>query len=166
MLHLAQVNIARMLAPLDHPIMKDFVANLDPVNTLAENSNGFVWRLKDDSNNATTLRVFDDDFMIVNLSVWKSTDSLFDYVYKSDHVKVFKRKKEWFERLPEMHMVLWYVPAGHTPTVEEAIERLLYLRANGETPYAFSFRKRFEPKDVATFNLKNQVSLNKLKFLP
>src|SRR6187549_3307371 len=102
MVHIAQVNIGRILASLDHPVMKDFVDNLEPINTLAETSKGFIWRLKDDSDNATYIRVFDDDFMIVNLSVWESINALFDYVYHSDHMKVFKRKKEWFERLPEM----------------------------------------------------------------
>ena len=141
--HLAQLNIARMLAPLDSPIMADFVANMDPINRLAENSNGFVWRLKDDSNNATSIRIFDDDFLIVNMSVWESVDSLFQFVYESDHIEVFKRRKEWFEKMPEMHMVLWYIPVGTVPSVADAVERLTLLRLQGETPYAFSFRKKF-----------------------
>lgn len=149
-LNLAQVNIARMLAPIDSPVMKDFVENLDSINALAESSDGFVWRLKDDTNNATSIKVFDDDFIIVNMSVWENTDSLFQFVYRSDHVEIFKRRKEWFEKMPEMHMVLWYVPANHFPTVEEAIERLTYLRKKGETPFAFSFKKRFTVEDVQT----------------
>lgn len=146
--HLAQINIAKMLAPIDSPVMAGFVANLDNINALAERSDGFVWRLKDDSNNATSIKIFDDDFLIVNLSVWKNTDALFQFVYQSGHVEIFKRKKEWFERMPEMHMVLWYVPAGHLPTVDEAIERLTYLRSNGETPVAFSFKKRFTVEEA------------------
>ena len=149
-MNLAQVNIARMLAPIDSPVMKDFVDNLDNINTLAESSDGFVWRLKDDTNNATSIKVFDDDFIIVNMSVWENTDSLFEFVYHSNHVEIFKRRKEWFEKMPEMHMVLWYVPANHFPSVEEAIERLTYLRNNGETPHAFSFKKRFTIEDVQT----------------
>ena len=149
-LNLAQVNIARMLAPIDSPVMKDFVENLDSINALAESSDGFVWRLKDDTNNATSIKVFDDDFIIVNMSVWENTDSLFQFVYRSDHVEIFKRRKEWFEKMPEMHMVLWYVPANHFHTVEEAIERLTYLRKKGETPFAFSFKKRFTVEDVQT----------------
>src|SRR5688572_10230314 len=141
--HLAQLNIARMLAPIDSPVMADFVANLDPINRLAENSNGFVWRLKDETNNATSIRIFDDDFLIVNMSVWESVDALYQYVYQSDHVEVFKRRKEWFEKMPEMHMVLWYIPVGSIPSVADAEERLTYLRRHGETPYAFSFRKKF-----------------------
>ena len=146
--HLAQLNIARMLAPIDSPIMADFVANLERINTLAEKSPGFVWRLKDDSNNATSIRVFDDDFLIVNMSTWENVDALFNYVYKSDHVEIFKRRSEWFEKMADMHMVLWYVPEGSNPTVSEAVERLTHLRLNGETPYAFSFRKRFTPEQL------------------
>jgi hypothetical protein len=149
--YLAQVNIARMLAPIDSPVMQDFVANLDRINALAENSKGFVWRLKDDTNNATSIKIFDDDFLIVNMSVWENTDALFQFVYQSGHVEIFKRRKEWFEKMPEMHMVLWYVPATHLPTVEEATERLVHLRKNGETPYAFSFKKRFTIQEVNKF---------------
>jgi hypothetical protein len=149
--YLAQVNIARMLAPIDSPVMQDFVANLDRINTLAENSKGFVWRLKDDTNNATSIKIFDDDFLIVNMSVWQNTDALFQFVYQSDHVEIFKRRKEWFEKMPEMHMVLWYVSATHLPTVEEATERLVHVRKNGETPYAFSFKKRFTIQEVNKF---------------
>ena len=148
--HLAQLNIARMLAPIDSPVMADFVANLDRINLLAENSNGFVWRLKDDTNNATSVRIFDDDFLIVNLSVWQSPDTLFQFVYNSDHLEVFKRRKEWFEKMIEMHMVMWYLPVDSIPTVADAVERLTHLRSEGETPYAFSFRKRFSVEEAMT----------------
>jgi len=146
--HLAQLNIARMLAPIDSPVMADFVANLDRINILAENSNGFVWRLKDDTNNATSIRIFDDDFLIVNMSVWENTEALFQFVYNSDHLEVFRRRKEWFEKMLEMHMVMWYLPEGSTPSVADAVERLTHLRAQGETPYAFSFRKRFSVEET------------------
>ena len=149
-LHLAQLNIARMLAPIDSPVMADFVANLDPINRLAENSNGFVWRLKDETNNATSIRIFDDDFLIVNMSVWESVDSLFQFVYQSDHIEVFKRRKEWFEKMPEMHMVLWYIPVGSVPSVADAVERLTHLRLQGETPYAFSFRQKFTAAETVS----------------
>ena len=150
-MQLAQVNIARMLAPIDSPVMREFVENLDPINALAENSPGFVWRLKDDTNNATSIKVFDDDFLIVNMSVWTGVDALFEYVYKSDHTKVLKRKSEWFEHLRERHMALWYVPDGKYPTIQDAIDRINHLRQNGETPHAFTFKKRFTPEDwVAT----------------
>ena len=148
---LAQVNIARMLAPIDSPLMSDFVANLDRINELAETSEGFVWRLKDDSNNATSMRIYDDDFMIINMSVWRSIDDLAAYAYRSAHAEVFKRRSEWFEKMSEPHMALWYVVAGNRPTVSEAIERLAHIRAHGETPFAFTFRKKFPITDYIAF---------------
>ncbi|PSL47973.1 uncharacterized protein DUF3291 [Chitinophaga niastensis] len=149
--YLAQVNIAKMLAPLDNPVMADFVANLDRINHIAENSEGFIWRLKDDQNNATSIKIFDDDYLLVNLSVWKNVDALFQFTYQSDHVEIFKRKKEWFEKMSDMHMGLWYVPAGHLPTIADTQERLTYLRNNGSTPFAFTFKNRFTPADVVNF---------------
>ena len=140
-LHLAQLNIARMLAPLTDPVMADFVANLDPINQLAEDSPGFVWRLKGDGNDATSLRPFDDDFIIVNMSTWANLEALQAYVYRSAHTGFLRRRKEWFSKMSDAMVVLWWVPAGHTPTVEEAKERLLHLRQHGETAHAFSFKK-------------------------
>src|SRR5687767_2821159 len=102
--HLAQINIGKILGPIDSPVMAEFVANLDPINELAEKSEGFIWRLKDESNNATTIKVYDDDFIIVNMSVWRNIDSLFQFVYKSKHIDYFMRRSEWFERMPQMHM--------------------------------------------------------------
>jgi len=148
---IAQVNIGRMLAPIDSPVMAEFVANLDRINALAESSEGFVWRLKDDHNNATSIKIYDDDFIIVNMSVWRTIDSLFNFAYKSHHVEIFKKRSSWFEKMPEMHMALWYVPAGHEPTVAEAEGRLNYIRANGETPRAFTFRKRFTAEEHQQF---------------
>ncbi len=139
-IHLAQVNIAKMLAPIDSPVMADFFNNLTPINELAEGSEGFVWRLKDETNNATAIKVYDDDFIIVNMSVWKNIDSLFQFAYKSKHIDYFIRRSEWFEKMPQMHMALWNIPAGHEPSVAEAVERLDYLRKNGESDYAFTFR--------------------------
>ena len=146
--HLAEINIAKMIAPLNSPVMAEFVANLEPVNLLAEKSAGFVWRLKDDSNNATAIKVYDDEFIIVNMSVWESADALYQYVYKSHHAEYVKRRKEWFQKMPEMHLVLWYIPAGHTPTVQEAVDRLNHLRKNGETPFAFTFKKQFTVEEA------------------
>jgi Domain of unknown function (DUF3291) len=149
--YLSQINIAKMQAPIDSPLMADFVANLDNINALAEKSEGFIWRLKDNNNNATSIKIFNDDFLIVNMSVWKNADALFQFVYQSNHVEIFKRRKEWFEKMQEMHMALWYIPEGHLPTVSEATERLRYLRSNGETPFAFSFKKRYTIEESANF---------------
>ena len=140
---LAQVNIAKMKDTIDSPVMKGFVDALDEINALAESSPGFIWRLKGDEENATAIRVFEDDYLIINMSVWQDRDSLFDFVYKSDHLNVYLRKKEWFHAMPEMHMALWYVPEGHYPSPEEGRAKLEYLRAHGETPEAFSFKSKF-----------------------
>ncbi|MFD0861247.1 DUF3291 domain-containing protein [Sungkyunkwania multivorans] len=150
-MNLAQLNIARMLAPIDSLVMKDFVDNLDRINALADKSDGFVWRLKGESENATAIRVFEDDFLIINMSVWKDRNALFEYVYASDHVEVFRRKKEWFSNMKEMHMALWFVEEGHVPSPEEAKKRLKYLRQHGETPYAFSFKSKFTPEDLKNY---------------
>lgn len=138
--HLAQLNIARMLAPIDSPVMAEFVAQLDAINALADGSPGFVWRLVGAGNDATSLRPFPDDFIIVNMSVWESIEALKQYVYRSDHARVLRERAKWFEKMSESHMVLWWVPAGHIPTVTEAKAKLMHLREHGETPEAFTFR--------------------------
>jgi hypothetical protein len=150
--YIAQINIAKMLAPLDSPVMVDFVANLHRINQVAEASEGFIWRLQD-YGNATSIRIYDDDFFLVNMSVWKDVDSLFQFAYKSQHIEIFKRRKEWFEKMSQMHMALWFVPQDHIPKVEEATQRLDHIRMHGETPYAFSFKKRFSKEDALNFKL-------------
>lgn len=154
-MQLAQINIAEMLAPIDDPIMADFVANLDRINELAEKSNGFIWRLKDEEGNATAMTVFDNIFLIINMSVWKDKKVLHEYVYKSAHAEILKRKKEWFHKFPRMHMALWYVPDGHEPSPEEAKERLYHLQEYGDTPYAFSFKSTFSVEDSLSYQKKN-----------
>jgi hypothetical protein len=150
-MHLAQVNIAKMKDPIDSPMMADFVNNLDRINALAENSEGFIWRLKDEDNNATSVKVFDNDFLIINLSVWENAELLKNYVYNSLHVEILKRKKEWFEKMDQMHMALWYVEKGIFPSPIEAKEKLEYLREHGETPLSFSFKSKFIPNDLKCF---------------
>ncbi len=141
---LAQVNIGRILGPMDGPVMKGFADQLEEINSLADGFEGFVWRLQSDEGDATSYRPFpDDDMMLINMSVWESVDVLFEYVYKSDHVKVMRDRAKWFEPMKEMYMVLWWVPAGHIPTQQEAIERLEILKANGPTAEAFTFKQHF-----------------------
>ncbi|MEX0287509.1 MAG: DUF3291 domain-containing protein [Flavobacteriaceae bacterium] len=149
--HLAQVNIARMLGPIDSPVMAEFVYNLDRINTVADSSEGFVWRLKDEDNNATSLQIFEDEYLIVNMSVWTSLEALFQFTYNSAHTEIFKRKKEWFSKMKEMHMACWYIPEGELPTTEEAKKRLAYLNKHGETPYAFTFKSKFSAAEAAIF---------------
>ncbi len=153
-MHLAQVNIAEMVAPINDPVMADFVNNLDRINALAENSPGFVWRLKDEEGNATAIRVFEYDFLIINMSVWKDIDTLFDFTYKTAHVEILKRKKEWFHNMKQMHMAFWFVQKGHHPSPEEAKERLQHIRQHGETPYAFTFKSRFTIEDLNEYEAK------------
>lgn len=138
--HLAQINIARLLAPIDDPMIADFVRQLDDINALAESSPGFVWRLKEETGNATNIDVFGDPLLIVNMSVWESIEDLKNFAYKSAHVQVFRDRARWFEKMDVAHMVLWWVPAGIFPTAEEGRDRLLHLREKGESEWAFTFR--------------------------
>jgi hypothetical protein len=144
--HLAQLNIALAREPLAAPLLRDFVAALEPVNAAADSSPGFVWRLQTDDGDATGIRGFGDDRVIVNLSVWESLEALRGFAYGNrDHLDVMRRRREWFERMPDAFLVLWWVPAGHAPTVAEAEERLDLLRAAGPSPEAFTFRRHFPP---------------------
>lgn len=146
--HLAALNIARINAPTDHPDMAEFMEALDEINALADRSPGFVWRLQTEAGNATDVRAFDDPDLLLNLSVWTDVESLFDYTYRSDHTPYLRRRREWFhpvEGLPVL--VLWWVPAGHVPSVDEATARLDDLATHGPSPSAFTFRHRFDPPD-------------------
>lgn len=143
--HLAQLNIARLLQPLDHPDLQGFVDGLEPINALADAADGFVWRLQTDEGDATSIRAFDDDMLIVNLSVWESLEALRAFVYSGDHMDIMRQRRLWFERMGEAYLVLWWVPAGHRPTVAEATHRLDLLRHLGPTPEAFTWRTTFEP---------------------
>jgi hypothetical protein len=139
--HLAQLNIGRLAAPLDSAQLADFIAGLEPVNAAAESAPGFVWRLKDDeADNATSFSIYDDPMIIVNMSVWADHQSLWDFVYDDDHRAFLRRRREFFARMTEAYTVLWWVPAGHHPTVAEARERLDHLRGNGPTEYAFGLK--------------------------
>src|SRR5687767_969039 len=137
---LAQLNIGIIRAPMDSPLMADFANNLDRINALAERSPGFVWRLQGDAGNATDIRPFEQENMLVNMSVWRDLDALRAYVYDSAHVEIMRRRREWFEKMGEAYLVLWWVPRGHRPSVEEAVARLELLRAKGPTQDAFAFR--------------------------
>lgn len=141
---LAQVNIARMKAPLESPLMADFVANLDRINALAEQSPGFIWRLKDEHNDATRIRPFGDD-VLVNMSVWQDLESLKTYAFRSDHTEIMRRRREWFEKMEGAYAVLWWVKQGHRPSLQEAAERLKILDERGPCAEAFTFAQPFMP---------------------
>ncbi len=144
--HLAVFNIGRITAPLDSAQLKDFMDGLDPINALGEQAPGFVWRYTaEGTNNATAARPYDDPEIIINFGVWESREQLWDFVYRSRHLEFLTRRREWFQHMLEPYLVLWWVPAGHIPSVAEAKQRLQLLRAHGPTPRAFTFRQPFEP---------------------
>lgn len=147
-MHLAQLNVGRLRAPMDDPRTDEFRTNLEPINALAEASPGFVWRLQDEeTGDATSIKPFGDELEIVNLTVWESIEALADFTYRSGHVEFLRRRREWFEASSQPIVCLWWIPEGTVPTVEDAIARLEHLRAHGPTPTAFTFRTRFEPGD-------------------
>lgn len=155
--HLAQVNVARLVAPIDSPPLAGFVARLDEVNALAEAAPGFVWRLKDDvTNNATAVPMYDDDKIIVNLSVWVSIEALRAFTYSGTHLEIYKQRRDWFSHMREASTAMWWVPAGHVPDVAEARVRLAHLREHGPTPFAFPFGAPFpapaDPPPAAGLN--------------
>ncbi len=145
--HLAQLNIGTLKAPLDSPELKPFVDNLDRINALAENSDGFIWRLKGDGNDATSLRPLGEN-VIINMSVWRDVNALRAYVYKSAHVEIMRRKREFFSRMGNAYLALWWVPEARQPTVAEALARLEHLRVHGPTPEAFTFGEAFAAPDA------------------
>lgn len=147
--NVAQVNIARLLAPLDSPQLADFVAMLEPINTLADRSPGLVWRLQTESGDATGIRAFDDERIIVNLSVWRTIEALGEFVHASRHLDVLRRRAAWFERMSEAHLALWWLPAETIPTIEEAERRLARVREKGPTSFAFTLREPFGPPDAS-----------------
>lgn len=150
--HLAQVNIGRIIAPLDDPLLAGFVARLDEINALADRSPGFVWRLQTEAGNATDLRPYEDERILVNMSVWESFEHLKDYVYRSAHAQVMRQRRQWFEKFEGLYLALWWVKAGHLPTVPEAKQRLEYLAEHGESAYAFTFSQPFPPPHVSPDN--------------
>jgi hypothetical protein len=143
--HLAQLNIGKMRAPLEDPIMAGFVEQLDYINSAADRAPGFVWRLQTEEGDATALRPFGDDLILVNMSVWTSIEVFHDYVYRSDHAESLRDRKQWFTRMEGPSVVMWWVPEGHIPDVEEGKSRLQHLEKHGPTPQAFTFKKWFPP---------------------
>ena len=142
--HLAQINIGRLVAPIDDPKIAGFVAQLDPINALADSAPGFIWRLQSASGNATDIPYrADDPTILLNMSVWDSVEALRDFVYASKHLDVFRQRAKWFERMDKPIYCLWWIPAGHIPTVAEGRERLEHYQQYGPTPFSFWFSKLF-----------------------
>ena len=145
--HIAQVNVAQAKAGTESEVMQGFVSRLDEINVLADRADGFVWRLKEDSGSATAIRVFDDPLLLINMSVWANVESLKHYVYKSLHVELIKDREAWFNKMGESYQALWWIPAGHIPSIEEAQKQLEYIRKHGPSAQAFTFAKPF-PRPV------------------
>jgi len=138
--HLAQINIGRLIAPLDDPRIQGFVSKLAEINALADQAPGFVWRLQSDGGNATDIMYDENDpTMMLNMSVWESVEALREFTYQAAHVEVFRDRALWFEKLPFPIMCLWWVPVGHIPTVAEGRERLTHFQKHADSEYAFSF---------------------------
>jgi len=147
--HVAQMNVGTVLHPLDDPRIAEFMGLLDQVNAMADASPGFVWRLQSAQGNATDIQVNDDPRFIVNMSVWQSVEALFDFVYRSSHRSVMAKRRNWFARPDRAYQLLWWIPAGSTPSIEQGLERLGWLDRNGASPYAFDFRNKFAAPGVS-----------------
>ena len=143
--HLAQYNLAKLRKPLTDPLLADFVAAIDRINRLGDASPGFVWRHQTAEGNSTSVRPRDDQSIIINFTVWESVEQLFRFTYYSDHVEMYRKRRKWFEHVDWQYLALWWVPAGHIPSVDEAEERLAYLNEHGPTERAFTFKQRFPP---------------------
>ncbi|HEX4229957.1 MAG TPA: DUF3291 domain-containing protein [Bryobacteraceae bacterium] len=141
--HLAQINIGRLVAPLNDPRIAEFVALLAPINALADQTPGFVWRLQSENGNATEFAYNEDPSIMVNMSVWESVDALRKYVYASQHIGVFRQREKWFEKMDRATYCLWWIPAGHRPTISEGRDRLEHYREHGATPFSFWFSQLF-----------------------
>lgn len=149
MFQLAEINIARMKGVnINDPIMQEFVENLERVNSIAEASEGFVWRLKDENNNATSMNPYEDEQVIINVSVWESFETLEHFMYQTFHSEFLKRRKEWFQNFGTAHTAMWWIPAGQFPTMQEAVDQLDYLQKNGASQKVFDFRNKFPAPSI------------------
>ncbi len=148
--HLAQINVARLVAAEGDPRVQPFFDALDRVNALAETAPGFVWRLQTAAGNATEIQPTIDPLLIVNLSVWTDAEALFAFVYRSLHTPEMARRREYFDRFEGAYQALWWIPAGHVPSVDEGLSRLWRIDRHGPTPHAFTFKARFDRPGVSS----------------
>ena len=141
--HLAQINIGRLIGLPGDPRVAGFMAELDRINALADAADGFVWRLQSDSGNAVDLQPTPDPRLVVNMSVWRDADSLFEFVYRSSHTPVMARRRQWVEPFDGSYQALWWVPQGPAPTVADGLSRLWLMDRFGSSPQAFNFKMRY-----------------------
>ncbi len=130
-MHLAQVNIGRLLHEQNDPRVAEFMENLDRVNAMAERMPGYVWRVKDDSGNATALPFDNDPTLIANVTVWENVESLQMFVFRTVHARFYGKRQSWFEKLERPHFAMWWIQEGHRPTYEEAAAKLRQLESEG-----------------------------------
>ena len=140
---LAQINVAKAVAEMETEVMHGFVSRLEEINALADHAPGFVWRLQSEEGDATSISVFDDALLLVNISVWDSIESLKAFVYRSVHVELIQDREAWFSKMASAHQALWWIPAGHIPTEAEGKEKLEQIREHGPTQEAFTFGRPF-----------------------
>jgi hypothetical protein len=157
-MHLAQLNVAHLREPLDSPTLADFVAALEPINALSDAAPGFVWRMKGGDGPTDTIRHEYGDHLLVNFSVWESREALWNFVYRSPHLPVMRRRREWFHRAADPYTVMWWVPEGHLPSLDEAMARLDLLRTRGPGPEAFTFREFYDSSDAACLPAAAEVT--------
>ncbi len=141
-LHLAELNIGRLVAPTDDPKVAEFMDALDRVNGLGKRMPGFVWMMEgsgEPGTGNTENSIGDDPQFVANLTVWESVETLEDFVWNTIHRQFYERRQEWFEVLGEMHFVMWWVEEGHQPTLEEALQRLEHLKSHGNSAHAFGW---------------------------
>ena len=148
--HIAQFNAARAIAPYESAEMASFMALLEDINALGESAPGFVWRMKNAEGHTIGIGAHPDPLVVFNLSVWKSIDDLFTYAYRSGHADVFRRRKEWFGRWEGAHLVLWWIPEGAQPNMDDALRRLDLLSRDGPSSDAFTFKARFDPPAMSS----------------
>ena len=156
--HLAQINHARLIAPVDDPRIADFMNALAEINQLGEQTDGFVWRLVGTGDNATDIQLFADPMVIVNMSIWEDIDSLFAFTYRSQHVDFYRRRREWFEPVSLPTPVLWWNTAGYIPSLADALQRIEYMAQHGATPYAFNFKQRFSSDEAEQYHITPSAS--------
>ncbi|MFI7422282.1 DUF3291 domain-containing protein [Nonomuraea sp. NPDC049684] len=157
-MHLAQLNVAHLRAPIDAPQLAEFVALLEPVNAVADEAPGFVWRMKESESDPTATVVHDyGDHLLINFSVWESLQTLWDFTYRSVHLGVLRRRREWFLRVAEPYMVMWWVPEGHIPSLAEGMRRLERLRTEGPSPEAFTYKDSYDSSEAASLPAAAEV---------
>jgi Domain of unknown function (DUF3291) len=139
MKHLAQINIGRLLYAQDDPRVAEFMDNLDRVNAAAERMPGFVWRLKDDSGNATSISAYEDPTILLNMSVWESAETFEAFVWRTVHAGFYRRRTGWFEPPAGPHFAMWWIEPGHVPTPAEGRARLEHLTQHGPSDHAFGW---------------------------